>query len=320
MRTFVPLITGAFFITGCMGPAHHDREIVEQTYVHRYGVEVTPEDWSARGESGQIMTTRRDGVVVKQNYNRGQLHGITTYTYPHSETFQRTEEYENGTLVREVNHYINGMPEEEISYNGPNDKTITLYYDTGTPWVRERIVDDVLVNGEYYNHQNKLEGRVDQGYGERVRRDAFGHMLSKDEIKEGVMVSRTTYHPNGNPKEVTPYVDGQIEGLRRTFLPDGEPNTVEEWVADTQDGTTTLYQNGERITEIPYIAGVKHGIEKRYSNGVEVVEEITWNQGTKHGPYNTYVGSKVQTDWYHQGKRVNKTTYEFLSRPDRKHS
>jgi antitoxin component YwqK of YwqJK toxin-antitoxin module len=320
MRQIIPVTIGILTLTGCAGPAQHSREVVNQTYVHRYGVEVSPEDWAARGKSGKVVTTRRDGVVLTQHFSKGRLHGVTTYTFPHSELAKRTEEYVEGTLIREINHYTNGFPEEEICYNGPGDKTITLYYDVGTPWVREQIVDGRIVHAEYYNNHHKLEARIDNGFGERVRRDSFGHLLSRDEFESGVMVKRTVYHPNGNPKEVTPYVDGVINGLRRTFLPDGEPNTIEEWASNQQHGMTTLFQNGEKIAEIPYVFGTKEGIERRYSNGSDVVEEITWVSGSKHGPYNTYVGSKMQTDWYHQGKRVNKNTYEFLSRPDRTHS
>lgn len=315
MRSVFFLILGAIALVGCNRQPCHEGQVVEQTYIHRYGVEVTPNDWESRGGSGQIVSIRRDGVKVTTSYLKGIQDGPTTYTYPHSDIIARTEVYDDAKMIKEIKHFTSGTPQEEIYYSSADEKTITTWYSDGCIWKKEVYRDDRLANGEYYGQNNKLEARVDNGYGERVCRDNYYNLEYRDQIQNGQTVARTTFHPNGNPKEITPYVNNIIEGMRRTFLPEGEPNTIEEWYSGMQHGITTLFQNGEKIAEIPYVKGIKNGIERRYSAGSDVVEEITWVSGTKHGPYHTHLGNKVQTDWYHQGKLVNKAMYDLLSRP-----
>lgn len=289
-------------------------EVVNNTYIHRYGVEVTPKDWNQRGGSGQVVSTLRNGVVVTKTYANHELNGLTTYSFPHSDRIQRTEEYENNVLVKEVNHFPSGEPKEQTSYLADGRKSLTCWYENGKVLFNEDYNGEQLAEGEYYSNDGKVEARVENGNGERLRRDVYGNLISRDQFENGYLATVTTYHSNGTPKEVTPYVRNIVQGLKRSYLPDGEPNTIEEWFDGTQTGITTLYQNGEKIAEIPYVNGIKNGLERRYANGTRVVEEINWVSGVIHGTYNTLVGDKIQTDWYHKGKRVSKNTFETMEK------
>ncbi len=114
---------------------------------------------------------------------------------------------------------------------------------------------------------------------------------------------------------MTPYVNGVIEGERRTYLPGGEPATIEKWTGNAQHGTMQEYEHGEMRAEVPYVNGNKNGIERRYrDDGKTLAQEITWVHGQKHGPTLSYIGNTVKTDWYFRDRPVaNKLTFDMMS-------
>jgi antitoxin component YwqK of YwqJK toxin-antitoxin module len=300
-------------ISSCQSNYSNCDEVVCET-VHRYGVPLDPEDWSARGQNGQVISVRKDGVTVSRNYEGGVLHGECTYSFPHRDIVQKKEIYHQGSVVQELLHYPNGLPQQQITYESPNRQSLIIWYENGAPQCREEMDNGNLVRGEYYNLNYQLESRVDEGNGLRTRRDGLGQLLSKDTIQNGQMVLRTTYHPTGTPEAFTPYVNGVIEGQRRTFLVGGEPATIEEWTGNVQHGTTTIFEHGEKVADVPYINGRKHGVERRYRDGQAVSQEVTWVQGYQHGPAYSYMGNSSRTDWYFRGRQVpNKATFDMLS-------
>jgi antitoxin component YwqK of YwqJK toxin-antitoxin module len=106
-----------------------------------------------------------------------------------------------------------------------------------------------------------------------------------------------------------------VTGQRRTFLPGGEPHTIEEWSEDHQEGVTVVYQNGEKIAEVPYLNGIKNGVEERFKDGRFLVEEVNWKAGKKHGPCYSYVGEDTLITWYYEGQEVSKRQYDRLVNP-----
>jgi len=111
--------------TACQTPHPTCEDVVCETYVHRYGVPLAAEEWSSRGQSGQVVAMRKDGVVVATNYDAGVLHGDCTYTFPYRDTIQRREIFDQGNVVRELFYYPSGLPEREITYQSP---TLSIAY------------------------------------------------------------------------------------------------------------------------------------------------------------------------------------------------
>lgn len=296
-------------LTACNRP--YRGPVVEQTYVHPYGIEVPPDQWARSGESGQIVSTLKNGVVVTNRYSDGQLDGDTQYTFPHSDNIQKIETYSGGRLMREVHHTLTGTPMKETVYQDGNMKVVTLWYEDGSPQAKETYVRNVLKEAEYYNPNHVVEARVQNGEGSRINRDAYGMIESNDTISEGQLVLRTTYHPNNHPKEVIPYSNGMVHGMKKTYLPAGEPNTIEEWNCGEQTGVTSVYVGGEKFCEISYVNGKKNGMERRFRNGNTVTEEISWVNDIRQGPTYSYVGETKKTDWYHSGKKVTKGSYDL---------
>lgn len=292
------------------GCADNKSGVVQQTYIHKYGVELSKNDWTARGSNGKVISIMKNGTIVTKNYSNGILNGEVTYTFPHSETLEKILVYNKGQLVSEMVNYLSGSPMKSTEYLSDNETRITNWYDEGTPQSVELFVNGKLVTGEYRTLNNELEAEIINGNGLSIDRNAYGHLLSQSEVANGEVILETTYYSNGDPKQITPYQNGAIEGKRRFFLIGGVPNRVEEWFNGKQHGITIIYHNGEKQREIPYINGLVDGVERRYRGNDNLVEEIHWRNDKRHGPSNFYVDGKVQTDWYLNGKQVDYVVYD----------
>jgi antitoxin component YwqK of YwqJK toxin-antitoxin module len=301
-------------LSACSGPSNYmDEYVLDETYVHRYGMEVPQDFWQSSGEHGNVISTMSDGVVISRSYSSGMLDGDTTYTYPHSSQIQKCESYRSGALAKETEYFYDGTPKYQTEFQPNNRQLATAWYLTGNPKSIETYDDGRLEAGEYFTAINQRDTLVSDGQGIRLSRDDYGQLLSTDKIENGQMVLCQTYHPNGSPKEMVPYRNGQIDGVKRTYQPAGEPDTIEQWVAGKQEGLSLVYQHGEKFAEVPYVNGEKHGVECRYRDGSSKVQEISWHSGQMSGPSTTYVGDSTKTEWYYQGKPVSKADYEFIS-------
>lgn len=308
------MATACVVATACnRTPRNTSEEVVRETYVHKYGVSIPAEDWTARGEDGQVISTMKDGVVVTKPFSSGTLNGDKTYTFPHSNLVERVETYSNGNLAKETHFYQSGVPAKETAYHADGAQTHTVWYENGSPKSIETHAESRLVQGQYYDGRNMMESRVDNGEGVRNVRDGYGQLQSRDTIQDGRLTTRTTYHPNGSPKEITPYSNDIVHGERRTYLPAGEPNTIEQWANGSQTGKTIQYVNGEKYSEATYVNGVKNGPEHRFRDGTEVTHEVTWKDDQQHGPTTSFIGETPQTEWYYQNKPVSKSKYDSMS-------
>lgn len=308
MKNIFLILTAAVILSACTRKPQ-EADVVCKTYVHSYGVPLDEQDWEARGQDGQVTYILKDGVTVSQNYHKGILDGEASYTFPHTDFIQKREKYANGVLTEECWNGPNGIPQEQVIHQGSNKKTIVNWYDNGAPQCKEEYENNLLIKGDYYSTANQVESQIVDQNGIRIRRNATGELIAVDEVQNGIITQSTTYHINGTPESVTPYVNNQPEGLRRTFLNDGQPNTLEEWTNGQQHGTTTNFLNGERYSESIYVNGTKNGIEKCYRND-QVAQETTWVNGQKHGPCHSYVGGNTKTTWYCRDQLVNRATYE----------
>jgi antitoxin component YwqK of YwqJK toxin-antitoxin module len=271
--------------------------VVDETYVHKYGFEVKPDEWESRGEHGQKITTLNNGVTVVQNFSFGELDGLSTYTYPYSSSIERVQKYDKGQLVSDETRYLGDTPKKRLEYLNGGLTRLTQWYESGSPQSvellgQDKSGQDKLHKGDYFTVTHQLESQVVDGTGTRTNRDPFGQVLSKDTFENGQMIERVSFWANGTPKEMLPYKNGIVHGLRRTFYVGGEPDKVEAWADGKQSGITIVYQNGEKYAEVPYVNGLKSGLEKRYRDGRELFEEITWVDGYENGPSQTYKPAK----------------------------
>jgi len=313
-KLFLPMVL--FVFVGCAPqkttPA--GEQVVHQRYLHSYGVEVAKEDWSKRGEFGQVISKMADGVIVTKNYSGGLLDGESTYTFPYNDTVQKVMTYNKGHLDREHTFYKTMLPQRKIEYISYNQRNTTEWYETGEKRCDVEYDNKLLVKAIYYDINGQMEGEINEGEGIRVNRDCWGQLLSMDEIRAGELVMRTLYYSNGNPQAMIPYDRGLIEGEKRTFLPDGQPESIQEWVADQQHGKTLYFENGEKLIEVAFQHGKRHGVERKFADGEQVAEQVSWFNDQRHGPAYSNVGSKRQMRWYYKDDEVTHNTYEWLHR------
>lgn len=304
--------------SSCQVTKKQEKDIVNISYVHRYGVPISEKDWLSLGQTGQVETTYTSGIKVTRSYVNNLLDGKTIATFPHSETIEKEEVYKQGSLVSVLKNFPNGAPQEKVSYDS-NGKHIQVWYESGNPKSVEHYKDSLLVEGQYFNNKNEMDAKVVQGNGARKVRDQFGRLLTEDTIKNGELALQTTYFPNGDPKSITPYRSSLIHGERKTFYPGGAPQTIEQWESGKQHGVSVSFINGEKSASIVYVNGKKHGVELRYAaNGDKVVEEIRWVNGIKHGPMTTYLpNQQTQLEYYFRGRLVSKVVFDELSEKTR---
>jgi antitoxin component YwqK of YwqJK toxin-antitoxin module len=322
MKIGIPMLWMAFAltVTGCGNRnccyEPWERDVVNEQYVHTYGMQVQPNDWVATGKNGQRISTLRNGVMVTQNYRDGFLEGETVYSFPHSEAIEKIEWYSQGDLLKIREHYVSGAPKREAEYHSISSHTLKNWYENGAPKSRELYEENKLIDADYYTMNNQVESRINDGNGTRIIRDEFGQLLALDKFNNGELALSTTYFPNGSPKEFIPYRNGNIDGQKKLFYPGGDPQAVESWTENKREGITTVFHNGEKISEIPYFDGQKNGIEQRFKDGQFLVEEITWKHDRKHGPCYTYLGGEnIRVDWYYEGKLVTKSQYDRYLNP-----
>lgn len=299
-------------VSACTARAPLQDHVVTERYIHKYDVELTPEEWMERGKDGQVIKVLGDGSRVCENYSKGVLQGETSCSFPHSDIIHSIKFYSRGTLVKELLNHPTGKPEREVKYQDDGSKKITVWYDNASPKQVEIFQQDRLISGNYYSPSSQMESQVNQGSGTRVVRDIYGQLISKDVIQDGFLKEITTYHPNGSPSMITPFHSNLPHGEKRIYLPSGEPEAKEEWQYGTLHGCVTTYLNGERAAEIPYVNGVKFGIERRFKDGETVVEEITWNHDIRHGPSMLFIEGEVKTQWYYKGAPVSHGYFEQM--------
>lgn len=308
---FLPLFP--LILAGCHNSNQNkDDHVVSERYIHKYGYDVSKKEWETASYPGQVITTLRNGIMVTASYEDGVLHGSTTHTFPHSQTIESLNLYENGSLVKKTSYNIRGIPYQEETFLSPSHVKISRWYATGTPLSVEEYHNTELLEGEYYNKHNKIEYRVSKGSGIRVARDQHEHIVVKETIKNGHPILRETFHPHGIPHMIIPLSGKNIHGEKKVFAPSGEPISSESYSQNVLNGPATYFQNGCRYLELSYQNGLKHGIERHYVDGETIVEETTWCEGQKHGPSTVYFDGMSKTNWFYNNASVSKERYREL--------
>jgi len=303
----------AFFAVGCHESKWGEEEhVVAKRYIHKYGYDVSKEEWERATYPGQVITTMRNGVTITAHYEEGELHGPTTCTYPHSHTTESTQIYERGRLVKKTMYNSRGIAYKEEAFFSPCHVKITQWYASGTPLSVEEYQDNELLEGEYYNKKNEVLHRVVKGKGQRITRDQHEKVAAKETIEKGYPVLRETFYPHGVPHTIVPLLSGNVHGEKKVFAPSGEPISIETYYHNLLNGPAVYFQNGYRYLEITYQRGIKHGMERHFIDGETIVEETQWHEGQKHGTSTVYFDGMSKVHYYYNNTPVTKERYHEL--------
>ena len=310
-KATIPLCLLALLAAGCDNDST-SKNVLSQRYIHKYGYDVSQEEWQAQSYPGQVLTTLRDGKTITESYEDGLLHGSRTETFPHSQTVQMLETYERGHLAKRITYNIRGVPQAEEKFNSPTHVVVTSWYPKGTPKSKEEFKDNILINGQYFSASNETDSRIENGTGERILRNSSGDILSREIFNHFALTYVETYFPNNTPHVTTSYENGKIHGEKKVFAMSGEPVSVQNYFHGKKHGISTYYQNGYKFLEVAYVDGLKDGMERQYIDGETLVEETQYAEGMKHGPSIVYCDGAARTSWYFEDNKVSRSKFESL--------
>ena len=279
--------------------------VVKTSYYHTYGPQIAEADWQSRGATGEVVETLKNGVEVRREYAGGVLHGMSSWTYPHTKVIERIEQYQNGNRVLASRNYETGSPQFQEEWR-PDDVYIArAWYDDGSPRIIEEYRKDLLSTGQYFTVDGEIEASVVAGNGTKVERSRHGELLNREQISGSSVIAVESYYPQGQLREVIAYQDGKRHGQSRRYCESGEPLSIEQWTKGVVDGAQLFFEGGQPIRQVSYAMGKKDGLELHFRPGTEeVVEEISWRQDLRHGPSKTYLADQVLTEWYWRGGEV----------------
>ena len=306
------LFAATLLLGGCFS-SDSNHTVVSQKYIHKYGFDVSEKEWQDREQDGQIVSMLSNGVKITRSYENGLLHGTTLQTFPHSQVIEKLFVYDMGTLLKEMLYDPNGIPISEEVYEFEDRKILTLWDEKGAPISIEEYDGELLVDGKFYTPTHELEGRIENGFGERYKRDRSGNLLSRESIEDGIIAARTNFHPNGQIHSISQYHDYQLHGEQKKFTATGKPLMDLSWNHGILDGTKIVYRNGQKIAEIPYVNGQRHGTEKHFDDIQNLVAEIEWKNDKKHGESRYFTDERVEKEWFFKGGSVTEKKFETLS-------
>ena len=310
MKRLSPYIA-ALIVASCQTNTSPD-QIVSQKFVHKYGFDLSEEEWEQRAQEGQVISMQKNGVKITRTYENGSLHGPTTYTFPNSSTVEKILLYDQGNLLKETLQDSKGIPIREEVYEFDDRLILTFWNDKGVPLSVEEYHDELLVEGKYFSSEHELEAQVENSNGFRTKRDRSGLLISRDQIEDGIMTARTTYHPNGQVHTISHYHDYMLHGEQTKFTTLGRPLMSLRWDRGVLDGTKTVYRNGIKVAEIPYVQGQKNGLEYHYDDLGNLIAEILWRDDKKHGCCKSYTEDSEDAEWFFNGALVSEEKFELL--------
>lgn len=293
--------------------------VIKETFRNNYGIIVSKQDWKQRGCDGTVTKVLKDGSIRHEVYAQNVLHGEVSQTFPHSTTIACLQTYDQGRLVSHKVFLPNGLPSQEEVFQEDGAFTLTRWPDNHEndtitePYFIETVYQGHVIDGQYCSFNGVHRYSIHDGEGVRPTFSSNNILLSEETFSDGILVKRTTFYSNRDPETVTHYQHQIPHGLRYTYLQGGIPNTIEEWRYGYQDGTTIVFKNGCKVAEIPFVKGVKEGIELRYNEHETIAEEVSWRGNYLHGIKKIYAAGECKCEWYYRGKSVSKTKFERLN-------
>lgn len=317
MRRGFSLFLAFGLLVGCNNQKNNGQQVVSERFIHKYGYDVSPNDWNENSYPGQVITTLRNGITITSHYEDGKLHGTTTYSFPHSTTLESAHLYDRGHIIKKTTFNLHGTPINEELLLSPNHHKYTTWNVNGTPHCIEEYEGGNLIQGEYFTTNNKIESRVDKGEGVRTVRDENGLLSMRETIEGGIVSERTEFYKCGTPAAIIPMAHGKLHGTKRTFAEGGEPLAIEEWNNGVRDGLFAYFQNGAKYIESRYVKGFKNGIERHFVDGEFLVQETEYHVDKKHGPSIIYLDGYNKVEWYYNNQHVTKEKYDELCEQER---
>jgi uncharacterized protein len=254
-----------------------------------------------KGKKDGIRKTYREDEIIEENFKSDNKEGFTRYYYP------------DGKLKKEVN-FRNGL-EEGLSREYERDGRIITLTTYKSGFITEReLINRYDNNGrkhgpwKYFYPDGTVQREGTYKHGEEngyfKEYDTKGNLVTTAKYAEGVKLEdvaelvkldvRKDYYPDGKVKIAATYnKDGQPEGVRREYAPDG---TIEK---------SYIFRNGIMIGEgIVTEKGERDGSWKEYYDDGKLRAEGKYSKDVREGGWKFYHqnGMVSQEGNYMKGK------------------
>ena len=179
----------------------------------------------------------------------GKLHGVSKF-YLGNGTLVSTLEYKNGKRNGEYKRY---------------DRYSNLWYI-----------------GIYKD--DKLYG-IEKSYDYRKKKLlSYDTIMYKNDKKNGLSKH---YNSSDQLLSVKNYINNELDGEATFYHANGKLRGKENYKNGAPQGTTTFYYDNEKVEFIyKYDSnGEQHGIQKRWYADGDLLSQVTYRHGVKHGPY-----------------------------------
>lgn len=242
-------------------------------------------DWLFDGISK--VYDEKGNLTAQISYKNGVLHGDSITYFPDG-IEKRIVPYEDGVIEGIlIEKHENGSAYISTTFKkGQKQGKSTGYFMQGGLLFEEEYVDDLLLNGYYYNPQGKIISKVQDGQGFRsiFKGNALNYVV---QVQHGFVEGNVKeFTKNGEVQSIYHIKNGKKSGEETIyFLPHelGEgkrsslqPKLTVQWEEGLIHGTTkTWYSNGQQQSQRDFCQNKKMGPALSwYKNGsLMLVEE-----------------------------------------------
>ncbi len=246
------------------------------------------------------------------NYVDDKPHGIRK-TH-HNSRIIMTELFIDGD-IKEIKHFFEdgSLFQHYICGDGKKNGPFTEHYEDGTIRTKGNYSDDKQ-DGEFiYYYRNGVIEKIllytrdmchiieefyDNGQMARV---VTWHT---DPQKNGV---DNEFHPNGQPKKISRYSYGLLEGDVIEYYDDGQIKKTSKYVNGLLEGIVIeYYENGQIKFIGHYVNGKKHGTFTDYFKNGNVQQISNYSRNQLHGEFKKYRhkdGALIAAYEHERGKR-----------------
>jgi len=227
----------------------------------------------AHGEWTEYMY---DNVYRKWTFNEGKYEGkVYTYSYGNG-AIHDIVTYKNGIRLSATEYHSNGQLKEERIYdNSGKISGEVITYDQEGGVVNEAN----YLHGKEHGRQMSMDSR---GYreisfynngeieGEYIRYYPNGNKQQEGSYDSGsAETGRWRYwSEDGDIQREEHYLNGKLNGERRTYYADKRPQSIEEYTDGKLNGKRIEYHESDKISyEYNYLNGKMDGVFRAYLDG-----------------------------------------------------
>jgi len=219
------------------------------------------------------------------------------------------EYYESGELEYET-PYVNGVIHgKQVTY-----EPFEVYHkppkrDKDDPFEEVEEATKVVPDADWvYKFETPYENGIKQGLG-------FGYYYTEivafeNQFENDAWVYQKEFYTSGKIQSEVAYLNEQKNGIERIYHESGELADEVPYLANTIHGIRVIYHRKEiykdgwhidrtsphdypdsiegAITKIPYVNGVKNGIETTHSSDGTLLYEVEWKDGRRIGKGRTF--------------------------------